>query len=218
MLGPLPGHCSEPRRAAHCEIVEVGFDGGGRLSFADDLPRTQAALEFAVVQHGRQRRKTDGAPFLMHPVEVASLLERAGYPDHVVAAAVLHDVLEATDVERTELEGRFGADVSDLVAAVSDDPAIADDQARKDELRERVQETGGYALAVYAADKVSKVREIRYLLIDDETRDEAEIKFERHRKSLEMLEQELPGSPLVELLRFELESLQALPPQPRPSG
>lgn len=150
----------------------------------------------------------------MHAVEVAPLLERGGYPDHVVAAAVLHDVLEDTDVERTELEGRFGRAVSDLVAAVSDDPAIADEEARKDELRERVRRTGGYALAVYAADKVSKVRELRYLLTEDLTREHAEVKLRRHRKSLLMLEKELPGSRLVELLRFELESLDA--PETRP--
>ena len=64
----------------------------------------------------------------MHPLEVASLLEREGYPDHVVAAAVLHDVLEDTDTQRSELTERFGTAVSDLVAAVSDDPAIADEE------------------------------------------------------------------------------------------
>jgi hypothetical protein len=158
----------------------------------------------------------------MHPVEVASLLERGGYPDHVVAAAVLHDVLEDTDVERTELEGRFGRAVGDLVAAVSDDPAISDEEARKDELRERVRRTGGYALAVYASDKVSKVRELRYLLAEGLSPDEAESKLRRHSKSLLMLEKELPGNRLVKLLRFELESLEALPPHrghvPRAGG
>src|SRR5687767_10401473 len=98
----------------------------GRLSFADDLPLTQAALEFAEVHHARQRRAADGAPFLIHPVEVAALLERERYPDRIVAAAVLHDVLENTDVDQDELEARFGAQVSDLVAAVSDDMSIED--------------------------------------------------------------------------------------------
>jgi hypothetical protein len=74
-------------------------------------------------------------------------------------------------------------------------------KARKDELRERVRRTGGYALAVYAADKASKVRELRYLLTEDLTREHAEVKLRRHRKSLLMLEKELPGSRLVELLR-----------------
>jgi hypothetical protein len=120
-------------------------------------------------------------------------------------------LLEDTDVERTELEGRFGQGVGDLVAAVSDDPSIADDEARKNELRERVRRIGGYALAVYAADKVSKVRELRYLLTVGLSPDEAEIKHRRHRKSLRMLDDELGETRLVERLRFELEALEALP-------
>ena len=185
----------------------------GRLSFADDLPLTQAALEFAEVHHALQLRVTDRAPFLIHPIEVAALLARERYPDRVVAAAVLHDVLETTDVGQDELEDRFGAQVSDLVAAVSDDMAISDEGARKDELRERVRRGGSDALAVYAADKISRVRELRYMLAEDLTRDEAERKLGRHRESLRMLEQEIPRSRLVEILRFELESLDALPPQ-----
>ena len=193
--------------------MDAETKGGSRLSFADDLPLTPAALEFAEVHHGRQRRPADGAPFLIHPVEVAALLARERYPDHVVAAAVLHDVLENTDVEQDELEGRFGSEVSNLVAAVSDDAAIGDEQARKDELRERVRQAGGDALAVFAADKISRVRELRYMLTEDLTRDEAERKLARHRESLAMLEEAIPDSRLVEILRFEIESLDALPPQ-----
>jgi hypothetical protein len=40
------------------------------------------------------------------------------------------------------------------------------------------------------------------------------VKLRRYRKSLEMLEQAIPGSRLVELLRFELEALERLPPEP----
>ena len=199
----------------HTADVGTGSDRV-RLSFTRDLPVTRQALDFAETRHARQRRVADDAAFLMHPVEVASLLERGGYPDHVVAAAVLHDVLEDTDAERAELERRFGPTVSDLVAAVSDDPRIAGEEARKDELRERVRREGGYALAVYAADKISKVRELRYLLASDAAPDEAETKLGRHHKSLAMLEQEVPGSRLVELLRFELESLDVLPPHGKP--
>jgi (p)ppGpp synthase/HD superfamily hydrolase len=192
---------------------ERNSTGHAGLSFARDLPLTQAALDFAAGHHANQRRVADGAPFLMHPAEVASLLERAGYPDPVVAAAVLHDVLEETDVRRTELEGRFGREVADLVAAVSDDPSIDDEEARKAEVLERVRKAGGDALAVYAADKVSRVREARYLLTQSSTQDEAQAKLRRHHKSLLMLEQELPGNRLVRLLEWELESLEAFPPR-----
>jgi len=149
---------------------------------------------------------------VLHPLEVASLLARSGYPDYVITAAVLHDVLEDTDAERADLASRFGPEVCELVALVSDDPAIADEEGRKDEVRERVRRAGGYALVVYAADKISKVRELRALVANGLDQREREIKFQRHWKSLQMLEQAIPNNRLVELLRVELEALRDLPP------
>jgi (p)ppGpp synthase/HD superfamily hydrolase len=182
------------------------------LSFLRDLPLARAAVEFAGERHAGQRRQADGAEFVLHPIEVAALLERSGYPDHVVAAGVLHDVLEDTDAERADLESRFGPEVADLVALVSDDPSIDEEERRKDDVRERVRRAGGFALVVYAADKISKVRELRSLIHAGVDRAETDAKLERHRRSLHMLEQAMPGSRLVEVLRFEIEALEQLPP------
>ena len=179
-----------------------------------DLPLTQLATEFARERHDGQHRDADGAVFLMHPLEVASMLERSTYPDYVIAAAVLHDVLEDTDAQRADLDSRFGMEVGELVALVSDNPSIPDEEGQKDDVRDRVRRAGGYAPVVYAADKVSKVRELRTLLAGGLDPRAAEVKFRRYRKSLEMLEQAIPDSRLVELLRFELEALQQLPPEP----
>jgi len=182
------------------------------LSFLRELPLARAAVDFASERHAGQRRAADGAEFILHPIEVAALLERAHYPDHVVAAAVLHDVLEDTDAERAELEARFGLEVADLVALVSDDVTIEDEERRKDEVRERVRRAGGFASAVYAADKISKVRELRGLIHAGLDVSQAEAKLERHRRSLAMLDSAIPGSRLVETLRFEIEALDRLPP------
>ena len=182
-----------------------------QLTFLRHLPLSQRAVDLAVRLHAGQRREADGAPFVMHPMEVASLLDRAHYPDHVIAAAVLHDVLENTGEDVADLEARFGSQVAGLVAAVSDDPSIADEDVR--ELRERVRRTGGYAPAVYAADKVSKVREIRIALAAGVPAEQLRSKLQRHRESLAMLEQTIPSSRLVELLRFEIEALSELPPE-----
>lgn len=72
------------------------------------LPKTRAALVFAERRHDGQRRKFDGAPFIEHPIEVASLLYHAGAPDRVIAAGMLHDTLEKTDTGIDELQRRFG--------------------------------------------------------------------------------------------------------------
>jgi (p)ppGpp synthase/HD superfamily hydrolase len=41
-------------------------------------------------------RSSDGAPFIRHPLEVATVLYRTGAPDHLIAAGLLHDVVEKT--------------------------------------------------------------------------------------------------------------------------
>jgi (p)ppGpp synthase/HD superfamily hydrolase len=180
--------------------------------FVRDLPLTQGAVEFARDRHRGQRRAGDNASFVVHPLEVAALLDRSGYPDHVVAAAALHDVLEDTPTELWEIEARFGSEVSDLVALLTDNPRIADEEVRKDDVRERVRRRGGDAAAIYAADKVSKVRELRTLVARGRGGRDAVVKLRRYRKSLAMLEDTIPGNPLVQLLRVELDALEESPP------
>ena len=125
------------------------------------LPTTQAAIAYAERLHTGQRRKIDGSPFIEHPLEVASLLYHAGAPDHVIAAGVLHDTLEKTDATEAELAARFGARVAALVRAVTEDKRITSYAKRKAALREQAANAGQQALLVFAADKLSKVRELR---------------------------------------------------------
>jgi (p)ppGpp synthase/HD superfamily hydrolase len=182
------------------------------LSFTHDLPLTKEAVAFARDRHAGQIRDADHAPFVIHPLEAAAMVERSGYPDQVVAAAVLHDVLEDTDTQRLELRERFGPEVAELVAVLSDDAAIKDPDERRDDVRERVRLAGGDALVIYAADKVSKVRELRTLIVGGLAPAEAESKRRHYTKCLAMLEEAAPDDRLVELLRFELEALESLPP------
>jgi (p)ppGpp synthase/HD superfamily hydrolase len=179
-----------------------------RTDFVERSPLTRDALEFASTQHAGQKR-TDGIPFVTHPVEVACLLHEAGYSDDVVAAGVLHDVIEETDANQRELEERFGSNVADLVAAVSDDPSIEDEARRKAALREQVAQAGECAVAVFAADKVSKARELRLRVEEGRFRRKDRAKLDHYQASLEMLDELMPGHRLVDRLRAEL--VHALP-------
>jgi (p)ppGpp synthase/HD superfamily hydrolase len=180
-------------------------------SFVQELPVTRSALEFAAAHHEGQRRDADLAPFILHPLEVAQLLRGRDYPDPVVAAAVLHDVIEDTDVEYAELEQRFGAEVAALVQAVSEPPGGGSYAERKARLRDAVGHAGADAAAVYAADKVAKVRELRLgLARGTSTMDQD--KLDHYWASLDMLEHRLGSHALVRQLRFELEALELLPP------
>lgn len=174
----------------------------------EQLSQAAAAIAFAERKHAGQRR-SDGTPFIQHPLEVATLLRYAGAADDVIAAGALHDVLEKADVGVSELRIRFGPRITALVLAVSDDDTIAGYGRRKAALRRQVARAGEDALTLFAADKLSKLRELRR-----ETAIGAEARFRgtrarrlRHyQRSLAMLQERIPESPLVSDLRDELES------------
>jgi (p)ppGpp synthase/HD superfamily hydrolase len=163
--------------------------------------------------HAGQQRG-DGSPFILHPLEVGSLLYRAGADDHLVAAGVLHDLLEKTEATESDLVDRFGSRVSGLVAAVSDDDAIEGYAERKAALRLQVAGAGEHALTLFAADKLSKVRELRREAARDpagrtlgQTRQLRARRVKHYRRSLALLEERLPGSPLVQQLSSEFNAL-----------
>jgi (p)ppGpp synthase/HD superfamily hydrolase len=184
-------------------------------TFADKLPLTRRALEFAAERHDGQRRKADDAEFILHPLEVAQLLRNRGYSDEIVAAGVLHDSLENTDATPLELESRFGGEVARLVCAVSEPSPEGTWAERKARLRASIARADDDAAVVYAADKVAKARELRLTLARDwsaAASDETADKLEHYWASLVQLEHRLAGNSLVSQLRFELEALATLPP------
>lgn len=181
-------------------------------AFVEGLPVTEAALADAERVHAGQRRAVDGAPFIFHPLDVASLLYSVGATDPVIAAGVLHDVIEDTAAVASDLRGRFGRKVTDLVVAVSEDDRIADHDARKAALRAQVAASGHDALLLFAADKLSIVRALRAALrrgIDDEVTPASAEKLRHYHRSLELLEELEPDAPLVRRLRNELDQLDA---------
>lgn len=62
------------------------------------------ALVLAGLVHAQQRRKGTAVPYLTHPVHVAMILARLGYPERMLVAAVLHDVLEDLEPEDQGLQ------------------------------------------------------------------------------------------------------------------
>ena len=179
-------------------------------SFAG-LPLAWAALKFASARHAGQCRETDHAPFIAHPIEVGLLLRGDGQPDEVIAAGLLHDLLEKTQTTGAELQRRFGASIARLVESVSDDPSIHDYESRKRELRDRIAHAGSNTVAIFTADKISKVRELA--LLPTSSLDETTIrsKLAHYRASLKMLRRVAGNSALVALLDAELDRVAHKP-------
>ena len=107
-------------------------------TFMADLPLARAAFAYARELHRGQRRDSDQAPFILHPLEVACLLHNTGHAEPVVAAAILHDTVEVTPAGLQEIQDRFGPEVAELVAAVTEDPQIEEITERKQALRRRL--------------------------------------------------------------------------------
>ncbi len=164
---------------------------------------TRSAHAFATHCHAHQRRTSDGAPFIEHPLEVARLVRDAGCSDDVIAAALLHDVLEDTDVGAAELRARFGDAVADLVQAVSDNPGELDYRVRKQRLRDQVRAAGRDVALLFAADKIAKVRELPDRVQRNREADH-DMRLEHYRESLEMLQRRHARHPLVRRLAIEL--------------
>ncbi len=93
----------------------------------DDLRNLARAYHLAARSHARQRRKGAGrVPYVNHVIEVADLVAQAGAPAEVVMAAVLHDVVEDSEVGSAELAEVFGARVARLVEALTNPPEWED--------------------------------------------------------------------------------------------
>ncbi len=180
-------------------------DRSSTLQFSRALPRTQVAVEYARRLHQGQRRQVDGQPFILHPLEVGALLYQAGAPDDVIAAGLLHDTLEKADAAEAELSRMFGAHVTALVLAVTEDDRISGYAHRKAALRDQVATAGDEALMLFAADKVSKARELS--LGGRIGKAVRRRRLTHYRRCLALLQERLPECPLVGMLARELELL-----------
>src|SRR5262249_34366638 len=76
------------------------------------------AYVYAMQAHGHQKRAS-GDPYFSHPLEVAAILTELKLDDATIAAALLHDVIEDTDVTRAEIDQKFGKEIGALVEGLT---------------------------------------------------------------------------------------------------
>ncbi|MEM6818273.1 MAG: bifunctional (p)ppGpp synthetase/guanosine-3',5'-bis(diphosphate) 3'-pyrophosphohydrolase [Pseudomonadota bacterium] len=82
------------------------------------LAEVLKAYEFGAAAHHGQKRRS-GAPYISHPVAVATILAEMRLDSETIAAAILHDVIEDTSAAASELESEFGKAVAVLVDGVT---------------------------------------------------------------------------------------------------
>ncbi len=169
------------------------------------------ALETARRAHvGQLRRGSDGHPYIDHPLAVAELLLEHRYGDEVLAAGLLHDVIEKSETSVADVRERFGENVAVLVETLTEDESIPSYEDRKEEHRRRVAEADPAAKAIFAADKQTNVAMLReaYALIGEGVSDELavplDLKIYIWEADLEMLFEESPEMPLTDTFAEEM--------------
>ena len=193
----------------------MSFSSSRIDSKAERSALVRGALSVARRAHGGQFRQTgcDEIPFIEHPLAVAELLTEQNYPDEVIVAGLLHDVAEHAEVEPDALRGRFGDEVAELVAALTEDPSIPEYEERKEEHRERIAAAGQEAQAIFAADKIANVAILRdsYEVLGEDVDEDLpvslDVKILIWEFDLEMLFANSPGVLLVERFADEMVGL-----------
>jgi len=83
-----------------------------------DTKLIMKAYNLAAEKHKDQKRGS-GEPYIIHPLNVAYILASIGMDENTLCAALLHDVVEDTDVTQKDLTDMFGEEISDMVAGVT---------------------------------------------------------------------------------------------------
>jgi (p)ppGpp synthase/HD superfamily hydrolase len=183
--------------------LQVAVSGKGQATpdFIEHSPLLRDAYAMAyAAHHGPHRR---GDTDIAHPVAVTEVLFEYGVTDdEVLAAALLHDVVEDTATSPAEIGERFGERVRGLVEVMTENPEIRSYAARKAEHRTRIAKDRSVS-AIYAADKLASTRHLR--------RDPEQLSPERlahYCATLELLCDAHPELPFLSDLRSELELLR----------
>lgn len=129
------------------------------MSATDNL--IERAVEYATEKHkGQKRKNTQGSDYIVHPLEVMGFIKKFGiHKPEILAAAVLHDVVEDTDATHEEIESKFGKEVSDLVREVSDDKSLPKVERKKFQVHSMKGKSMG-ARAIKIGDKWSNTRDL----------------------------------------------------------
>ena len=123
----------------------------------DQTDMVLRALQFAIHRHAGQSRRGTGLPYITHPIGVSYLVAQFKQSKHLqelVAAAILHDVLEDTDTTYAEIEETFTPLVASLVLELTSDPVEIRKVGKSEYLKRKMLAMSSYALTIKLADRL----------------------------------------------------------------
>jgi len=120
----------------------------------------EKALQIAAKAHVKQRRKGSDIPYIVHPVAVGMILMKAGYNETLIAAGILHDTVEDTDLSLQDIEQEFGSKIAEIVGGCSEPDKSLTWDLRKTHTIEYLKNAPNDIRAVACADKLHNIRSI----------------------------------------------------------
>ncbi|WP_337995016.1 HD domain-containing protein [Paenibacillus thermotolerans] len=172
------------------------------------------AIRIAAIAHKDQSRKGSDVPYISHPFSVGMILAQEGCSDEVIAAGILHDTVEDTELTPDDIKRQFGQKVADIVMGCSEPDKSLSWEERKRHTLEALKAAPDEIRLVSCADKLQNVRS----MIEDYSAigEELWTKFKRGKEQQEwyyrgIIESLSHGKPfpLVEKLREEVDRLFA---------
>ena len=129
------------------------------------MTKLEEAIHYAAFAHTGARRKGKERPYILHPLEAMIIVGSITEDEDVLAAAVLHDVVEDTSITGEDVRRIFGERVAALVAAESENKREgqrAEDtwRIRKQETIDHLKELDRDAKLICLGDKLANLREI----------------------------------------------------------
>ena len=118
------------------------------------------AIAYVVVHHSEGLRKGTTMPYIVHPLEVMHILEVMTGDKHLMAAGVLHDVVEDTDATIEDIRVKFGEDVAALVTGHTEQNKEDSWEKRKKEALTNLAQADVREQMLVLADKLANMRAI----------------------------------------------------------
>lgn len=118
------------------------------------------AIIYAATAHGGQRRKYTNLPYITHPIEVMGIVRTVGHTEEMLAAAVLHDVVEDTASTLEDLTEAFGSTVSRLVEGLTEVWVEGNRATRKQAEVLRLAKESAEVQTIKLADLISNTADI----------------------------------------------------------
>ena len=127
------------------------------------LWKYEDVLNFATKKHAGQFRRDGVTPYIKHPIKVAELVvkyKKSRNIDQIVAAALLHDVLEDTYTSYKELQDSFGEMVASMVMEVTTASYMPVLVGKSNYLKHKMLDMSPYALVIKLADRLANLYDL----------------------------------------------------------